>query len=174
VTNNLALGPVAIGNLSLGGSQSLTLIGSPTAPSASNFNVNSFSMTGNSTLTIQAGTFVKMDVAGKNPGNPDLASPIDLTGGSVLSNSYDASRFQILYAGTGTISLTGNVGTAALVNAPNAAVTLTGNTDFYGAIIANTVADTGNNSIHYDRNLTRTLGGTAGTPWLTSFSWKKS
>jgi hypothetical protein len=173
VTINLALGAVSIGNLTLTGGQNVTIIGNPAAPSLSNFNINSISMTGNSTLTIQAGTYVKMDVAGMGPGNSTLATPIDFTGGSVSSNSYDASHFQIQYAGTGTIKMTGNAGTSEVIYAPNAAVSLTGNTNFYGAIISNTLIDSGNNQILYDRNLTKSMYSTSGTPWLTSFSWKK-
>jgi hypothetical protein len=70
--------------------------------------------------------------------------------------------------------LSGNNTTSAAVDAPNAAVSLTGNGDWYGAILSNTFTDSGNGGFYYDRNLTKSMYSTSGQPWLTSFTWKKS
>jgi hypothetical protein len=43
----------------------------------------------------------------------------------------------------------------AVVYAPNAAVTLTGGSDFFGAILGQTVTDAGGPAIHYDLNLAK-------------------
>ncbi len=39
-----------------------------------------------------------------------------------------------------------------ILNAPNAAVSLTGNSDLYGAVIGKTITDTGGTKFHFDRN----------------------
>jgi hypothetical protein len=174
---DLTHGLISLGNLSLSGGASITFTGSPipaTAGSATNLVVNSIKQAGNSTVAIAPGTFVIMNVAGKDPGNPDLATAVDLTGVSVTNSKLDPSLFQIHYAGTGAISLGGNTNTAAVVDAPNAAVSLGGNGDFYGSIISKTFVDSGNGSLHYDRHLTQSMYSTAGAPWLTTFTWKKS
>jgi hypothetical protein len=92
--------------------------------------------------------------------------------------AYDSSKLQINYAGVGTIKITGNAATTAVIYAPRAAATLTGGGDFYGEVIANTVADTGGATIHYDSNLANrglfvTVLYTPGNPMLSSFTWKK-
>jgi hypothetical protein len=68
----------------------------------------------------------------------------------------------------------GTAATAAVIDAPNAAMTLKGTGDFYGAAITNTFDDKGTGNFHDDRNLANSLFATAGAPWLTSFSWKKN
>jgi len=174
LTISLVLGPVSLGNLTVSGGATVTFTGSATMQPTSNLNVNSIVLSGNSNIKVSPGTYVTMDVAGKNPGNPDLATPIDLTGGNTITNSYDATHFQIQYAGTGQVKMIGNPTSAVLVDAPNAAVTMQGNANFYGAIISGTFVDTGNGNLYYDRNLSKSVMAQPGPPWLTTFSWKKA
>jgi len=98
-------------------------------------------------------------------------TPIDFTGGSVVNSYVDPGFLQIQYAGTGQVQLTGGTQTAALIYAPNASVNITGGTDFFGAIVANTVGETGGAAIHYDRHLLNNFF-TVGNPMLDSFTWK--
>jgi hypothetical protein len=174
LTINLTLAPITLGNLSVSGGANITLVGSAAATTTPNFTVNSITLNGNSTITIQSPTTVVMNVAGKNPDGTTMATPIDLTGGNTSNVSMVPAHFLIDYAGTGAVNVGGTNATAAMVDAPNAAVTLTGTGDFYGAALSNTFLDKGTGNFHYDRNLANSLFATAGAPWLTSFSWKKN
>jgi hypothetical protein len=53
-----------------------------------------------------------------------------------MDAKYDPSTFQIQYAGTGTVKLTGGSRSVAMVYAPNAAIQTSGNADFYGSVVA--------------------------------------
>ena len=81
------------------------------------------------------------------------------------------SFLEMMYNGTGTVSIGSNADAAALLYAPNATVSLSGNGDFYGAIIAGKVSSLGTSAIHYDRNLMK-KATTAGNPVLDQFTWK--
>jgi len=101
-----------------------------------------------------------------------MATPLDLTGGADINPSFDPTRLQILYAGTGTLKLTGNNTIAATIYAPNAAVSTHGNGQVYGSILSSNFGDYGNTNFHYDRNLQKKYK-TMGNFVMTSFSWKK-
>ena len=133
----------------------------------STINMNSLIMTGNSTLKI-LGTVI-LNIVGSGQ-----TTPFDTTGGSIsnLSATYNPSTFQILYAGTQAINLTGDSKAIGMLYAPQAAVTITGNNDFYGSVVAATIHTTGSSQIHYDRHLSSAFY-TVGSPMLNSFSWKK-
>ncbi|PWT82353.1 MAG: hypothetical protein C5B57_08795, partial [Blastocatellia bacterium] len=107
-------------------------------------------------------------------------TPIDFEGqmasnmtGAGNTPGYNPTMIQIRYAGTGEIKGAGGADNAALVYAPNASFNLTGGSDWYGAVIANKVTVSGNNTaIHYDRNL-RKSELLAGSFMMSSFTWKK-
>jgi hypothetical protein len=50
-------------------------------------------------------------------------------------------------------------------------VNITGGSNLYAAIVANTVGETGSASVHYDRRLLNTYF-TIGNHMLDSFTWK--
>jgi Tfp pilus assembly protein PilX len=161
---------VSLGNVSLSGGANVSLVGGPTGAPAT-YNVNSISFAGNSTLTIASGSIV-LNVAGKDSSGNWLATPIDFTGGSFSNASMDPSKFQIDYAGTGQVVMTGGNSAAALVYAPNAASELKGSAAFYGALVTSTLLVSGGANIHYDRKLSTTFF-TAGNAMMSTFSWKK-
>ena len=130
------------------------------------YTINSWSMVGNANLVIDSGPVVL------NVGGQGQSTPIDFSGGTVTNGGLNPAMFQVQYAGTGTIKLTGNSGTSGAVYAPNAAVQFAGGSDWYGAVVANTVNDTGGTAIHNDRQLSNNLF-TVGNYMLSSFSWKK-
>ncbi|MBZ5698895.1 MAG: hypothetical protein LAN18_10140 [Acidobacteriia bacterium] len=97
---------------------------------------------------------------------------VDLTGNSVQNPTLVPENFQILYAGTGTISLKGNTDASGLIYAPNATFSFAGGSSWYGAVIGKDMTDMGGAAIHYDRRL-QNESFTVG-PWmLDSFTWKK-
>jgi hypothetical protein len=162
--------PLSLGNVTLGANVNLTVqYGVGGAPSTGTvaLNVNSFTQNSNAKITLGSNTSVTMNVVGTGQ-----ATPLDLSGGGFANGSFDPSKFQILYAGTGALELTGGVGAAVTVYAPNAAMTMHGNADIYGSILTRTYVDTGGATVHYDTSLS-TKFFTLGNYVLTSFSWKK-
>ena len=148
---------VTLGNVNVSGGAIMHL-------SAGVYVVNSLSLTGGSTIVVDSGPVV-FKVAGVGE-----TTPINLGGGVVSNPSYKPSDLQLIYGGTGTINLTGNSATAALVMAPNAAAQLNGTGDFYGAVITKTVSGGGNSAIHYDRSLMK-FAIMQGNPILHQFTW---
>jgi hypothetical protein len=148
---------ITLGNVDVSGGAVMHL-------SAGVYVVNSLTLLGGSTIAVDSGPVI-FKVAGVGE-----STPIDLAGGAVTNPAYVPSNLQFIYGGTGTINLTGNSATAALVLAPNAAAQLNGTGDFYGALISKTVSGGGNAAIHYDRALTK-YAITQGNPVLHQFSW---
>jgi Tfp pilus assembly protein PilX len=98
--------------------------------------------------------------------------PVNVTGGGFVNQTYDPQLFSINYAGNNESTISGGAATAFVMNSPNADLTLTGGSDFYGSLIVKKLKDTGGTKLHYDRNL-GSFFGIAGNPLLTSFSWKR-
>jgi len=175
-TVTLSGGDVTLPNVVVNSNYSLIIKGS--SPAAENVNINSFGGAGN--VTIQAnkgatdvGESVVLKVAGKNPDGTDMAAPFDLGDWVIDSNfKYDAAILQISYGGSASFSMHGNDTAAATIYAPNAAFTLTGNSKFYGSILAKTIDNGGTPKIYYDRRLSNGFW-VAGSPLLGSFTWSR-
>jgi hypothetical protein len=153
----------SVGNVKLtGGTLTLGAVGTTTV-----INMNSLNLGGNATLQI-LGTVI-LNIVGTGQ-----TTPFDTTGGSISNQSatYDPSTFQIMYAGSQAIKLTGDSKAIGMIYAPNAAITVTGNNDFYGSIVGATIETTGSSLLHYDRHLASSFY-TVGNPMMSSFSWKK-
>jgi Tfp pilus assembly protein PilX len=137
--------------------------------SAGCYNINSFTENGGGTLYIDSGP-VTLNIAGSGQ-----TTPFDITGGGLVNSvtpKYDATSFQILYAGTGLIKLAGGGSSIGVMYAPNASYSLTGGGAWYGALIGGSLKDMGGATINYDRKLQKEdyVPG----PWmLESFTWKK-
>lgn len=145
--------------------------------------VNINSLTGSGDVEIAANMSgpanesVVLKVSGKNPDNSEIAVPFDLSTMSWKqnspANSYDASALQIIYGGSAVINMKGgNSQSAATIYAPNAEFHLQGTQDLYGSILARTIENHGNASIHYDRRLAREFF-IPGHPMGGSFSWAR-
>jgi len=160
--------PLVWGNVAMSGGANLTIEGG--SSSTVNFNVNSFTMAGNASLNLGTNTSLTLNVAGQ--GFTGTQTVLDFTGGSFTNNTYDSSKFQIIYAGTGTMKAAGGPGAAATIYAPNAYFEMHGNADFYGSVLADKFNDTGGATVHYDSNLKKKFK-TLGNYVMTSFSWKK-
>jgi hypothetical protein len=158
-----------------------TLVFTGHSSPAQSVNINSLTGSGDveisANLVSNTNESVVLKIAGKNADGTDMTTPFDLSTMSWKQNSaassYDASALQIVYGGPATISMKGgNSQSAATIYAPNANFTLQGTQDLYGSILAKTVTNGGNASIHYDRRLSRDFWVT-GHPMVGSFSWKR-
>jgi len=140
---NASWTPGTFGNVSVTGGSIITI-----APGTYNF--NSLTLAGNSTIVVSPPGAVVFNFAGQNLGVN--AKVLDLTGGTISNPGGVPKDFQILYAGTNKMAVSGGAATFMQVDAPNAAVDLSGSGDFYGAILGKTVTDTGGAKFHYDLN----------------------
>jgi hypothetical protein len=125
---------------------------------------NSLSVAGSARITANGKVTIKIAGVG-------TTTPLSLAGNSITNNSYNPSNLQIIYGGTGNISLTGGTATAAILYAPNANVTLSGNGAVYGSIIAGRLSVTGGGDIFYDTSLAASAL-TFGRPVMSSFNWR--
>lgn len=125
---------------------------------------NSLTIAGSAKITTNGKVTIK--IAGQG-----TTSPLSLTGNSIVNSSFDPANLQIIYGGTGNVTLTGGSATAAIVYAPNANVSLTGNGNVYGSVVAGRMSVPGGAEIFYDTNLARSAV-TYGRPVLSSFTWR--
>jgi hypothetical protein len=149
-TKNAILAPGQYGNLSASGGMTVHV-------TMGTYNLNSLTLSGNSTLVVDAGGPVVFNIAGKSitGGNAVL----DLSGGVMSNASGMASNLQFYYAGFQPIKLSGGTGSYAVVYAPNAAINVSGGSHFYGNMIGSTINNSGGTAIHYDVNLPNIAGG---------------
>jgi len=170
ITKNNPLTDITWGNVQVSGGTTVQIIaGVMLGTNPVMINVNSFSLTGNSNLTLGPNTSVVMNVAGQSVGGGDV---VDFEGGTVTNASFDPSRLQILYAGNKNIKLTGGSDVAAMVYAPNASVSISGGADVYGSVLAKSVSLSGGGAVHYDTALTSKFM-TVRNHVMSSFSWQK-
>jgi Tfp pilus assembly protein PilX len=134
--------------------------------SAGIYVVNSLSLASQVEIVLDGPGPVIFQVAGVG-----VATPLDMTGGSLTNATFSPTQLQFIYGGTGNVKLAGGATSAALLYAPQATVTITGNNDFYGAVVAGKVTDMGTAAIHYDRSL-QNSATTAGNPMMDEFNWK--
>src|SRR5712692_1807160 len=144
--------------------------------------VNSITVTGNASMAVGPcpGT-------GPATGNPavylpviinvvgnGVATPLDIGGNGMYNPTFNSTLLQIQYAGTGAINLHGNGSSSAVLYAPNAPITFSGNANWYGSVIGKTIQSNGGAtvSIHYDRALQENLM-TVGNWTLDTFTWSK-
>jgi hypothetical protein len=151
-------GTITMGNVTTNGNSVIHL-------KAGTYVVNSVTMNGNSKIVVDSGPVI-FKVAGVGQ-----TTPITITGQGLVNTTYKPNDLQFLYAGTGQVKLAGGDTSAALFYAPNAAGSITGGADLWGAIVVKTLSETGGAAIHYDRNLLKS-SVTAGNYMLSAFTWK--
>ena len=167
ISSAITLPPGSYGDISLNGHGVLTL-----TPGV--YNINSVSEQGANTSIIIAPNPitnlygpVTLNVTGNNQ-----TTPISLTGNGLQNPTLNPADLQINYAGTGTVKIAGNSSSAMVIYAPNASVTLTGGSDFFGAILGQTITDAGGAAIHYDLNLSKN-SFIVSNYMLDAFNWAK-
>jgi Tfp pilus assembly protein PilX len=158
-TSSTSLVPGPYGNISVSGNATLTL-----APGV--YNINSLSVSGNGAVTISpsSGSIV-LNIAGTGQ-----TTVLSISGNGISNPSLLPNNVLVNYAGSGAIQVSGNGSYYAVVNAPNAAVTYSGNGAIYGSITANTITDSGNGALHYDRN---TATAPASSGFYTMISYRE-
>jgi hypothetical protein len=144
--------------------------------------VNSISLSGQASMAVGPcpGT-------GPGTGNPAVympviinvvgngqATPLDIGGNGIANPTFNSTLLQIQYNGTGGINLHGNGSSSAVLYAPNAPLTFSGNAQWYGSVIGSTIQSNGGASvsIHYDRALQANLAS-VGNWTLDTFTWSK-
>ncbi len=143
------------------------------------YNINSLSENGQGNITVDAdypvgsgnttGGAVIVNIAGSG-----TTTPISLTGGGLINNTgFNPAMFQLMYAGTGTITVKGGANATALLYAPNASFSFnSAGGNWYGAVIVGQMTDMGGATVNYDRNLQKNAV-TIGNWMLDSFTWSK-
>jgi hypothetical protein len=153
-------GTLAFGNVNLNAGATIRL-------RAGTYNLNNITVNGGAQIIIETGP-VYMNVAGVGTNQP-----ISFAGNAISNPSFDPRMFQVVYAGTSDVTMSGGTATALMMYAPNAPVSLTGGSHVYGAIVGQTVYEGGGTHFHYDRRLSGEFM-VAGAYMMSSFSWRKN
>ena len=134
------------------------------------------------TVTLAGGTYCFKSITLQSHAVLQVSSPVNLyltnifdaSSGTVVNTSGIASNLKLFdsfvstYKSNGqpnnnqAIQLSGGQQTYMAVYAPQAAVTFSGNSTFFGGVIADYVDDSGGTPIHYDGALVNVLGPGAG------------
>jgi hypothetical protein len=119
---------------------------------------------GGQTLTLTTGNhyFMSLSMGGKSslkvtgPAKVYVQGSFMMDGNSAIATAGDKpSNLEIYVLGSSPVNL-GNNNLYASVYAPQSTVTMNGNADLFGAIVAGFIQMNGNNTIHYDETLTGT------------------
>ncbi len=104
-----------------------------------------FSMSGQSFIYIAPNASLQLIVKG---------STTSLSGGGVVNGSGIAANFSYIGLPSNTsVSYSGGSAFIGTINAPEADFSITGGSDFTGAAIVKTFADSGGSNVHYDESL---------------------
>lgn len=133
--------------ISLGGNQSLTILGDVTLVLTAGSGTTAISVAGNAAINLPAGssltvyTEANLRIGGNGLGNAN-AQPISCT---IFGTNQTLGGQDFQIAGNGALK--------ASVYAPNGDVRLVGNGDIMGSVVARDITLTGNASFHYDESL---------------------
>jgi hypothetical protein len=148
-SSSVTLPPGTYGNISMSGNATLTL-------SPGTYDINSLSASGSSSICVTPPGQVVLNIAGSGGTALNLSgqSTADATVSACGSSSTQSipENFMIDYAGTGTITLSGQAASYLVVDAPNAALTISGQGAVYGAAVAKTITYSGQGAFHFDLN----------------------
>ena len=129
--------------------------GSTITLNASTYVMDSFSLTGNSILSVGSGPIIVYIACTLTTNNA-----LDLSGGSVANSTQKSTNLVFMLASTcATASISGGGSASYAVYAPDTDITISGGGTIYGAVVGKTVKDTGGSAIYYDKALQNFLGG---------------
>jgi len=144
INSSQTLAAGSYGNINVTGNAVITLPGgTPGNPAIYTF--NSFSLSSGGTLIIDGPVIFNLAGVGQT-------NVFNLAGG-FSNTTYVPSNFLINYGGSGNISISGGAGAYAVLDAPNADISFSGGSTFYGQAIGKTISDTGGTNIYYDSSL---------------------
>ena len=141
IYKNKSLAPGSYGNVTFQGT--VTLAGG-TVASPAVYTMNSLTFNGNANVVISGPVVINLAGVGQT-------TVLDMTGGSFSNTTYIPSDFRINYGGTGNMTVTGGNSAYAVINAPLAAVTMHGGSNFYGQILGQTINDQGGTNFYWDQ-----------------------
>lgn len=140
---------------------------------------------GNTTTSLPPGTYCYHDVTIQGGGTLTttgsgvtvyLTGTLTAKGNSTVGVSTDPTKMAFLVSSTGGASLeqgtlTGSTTFYGALYAPKAAITITGNAEVFGSVIAKTINVSGSAAVHYDEAVPAALTGISNrsTPALTSW-----
>lgn len=78
-----------------------------------------------------------------------VKTSLTLTGQGILNSGTSPNQLEVFYAGNNAVTMEGGSSAYVEMYAPNADLTIRGNTDFSGSFIANNVIATGGAKIHF-------------------------
>ena len=116
--------------------------------------LNSINLSGGSTFNLALTAGQKGPVALYITGT-NQTTPVNLSNGTVANQTLVAANLAIFYAGTGGVALSGGTNAYFVVDAPNAAISLSNGAGIYGAIVGRTIVDTGGVALHFDQALSQ-------------------
>ena len=168
--NGTAANPYEINSISISGPKgtAVQLIGGPDVLHPVYYDIDSLSESGSAEIDVSGYVVLNVRTSMSITGN-------GVTNGIAGTVDIPPEAVQINYAGTSGVSIGGNGAVSAIINAPNADVTLGGGGSkgyMVGSISANNVSVKGGYPVHYDLQLNR-LGGTLGLMVTTAYSRKK-
>jgi hypothetical protein len=125
---------------------------------------NSFHFSGDVTIYVDgdvtiSGSAYMHENAGANVKIIQLGGKFTLSGGGLVNDTMDPSKFTVTTATTSAVTFSGGSSYFGTVYAPNAPFTASGATNFYGAFVASSMTLSGGAYFHYDEAL-----GAAGSP----------
>lgn len=145
-------------------SKVLTIAGNVTIVLTGPATSDVLSLTGQSSINILNGASLTIYAEGN----------INIAGNGVANNNLQPKSLTIISTNTSTITtptikIAGNGDLKAVVDAPNADVTINGNGNVMGSVIGKNITLTGNAAFHYDESL---ADDTSGNPYRVS-KWKE-
>lgn len=119
-----------------------------------------FSASSSEPVTLPGGTyyFTSINISGQAVINVTGSATIFVDGGNITISGQGIindgqPRDLLIYSTGSSINISGQAALAGALYAPTATVTLTGQEDFYGAIVCGQNVDSGQAAIHYDMDL---------------------
>jgi hypothetical protein len=144
--NGLTLPPGAYADVKITGGTT-TLPGGVDAAHPAVYTFNSLSISGGGQLAVNGPVIINIAYQGNG-------SAITMTSAnSFVNNSAIASYLTINYCCSGSVNLAGGTAAYAVVNAPNANISFTGGSNFYGQAVGLTIDDSGSaTSFYWDKS----------------------
>ncbi len=168
------------GNAAVNGTSSAALSAlNPQAVTTATASSGSLSISGNSTVSLPAGTYhyTSLSISGNGRLTATgavtiyVSGTISIAGNGISTSSSKPPNMLIYSTGSSSVSLSGNGSLYAGIYAPNSTVSNSGNGALYGAVVARRYTQSGNGAIHFDEALSTVSGGSNTTSLL---SWKES